>query len=128
MLMKKLNKFQRLLIAIMGTVVLLGLLSLTFLNKHNSHMRIRALMREARIHTQEEDYGEAFETYRLVISLNKKYVQAYVLLAEAAIANEDPEEALFFLRQGLDATNDDERVRVAYNEVLREIRLEEEGY
>jgi lipopolysaccharide biosynthesis regulator YciM len=111
----------------MGTVVLLGILSLTFLNKHNTHMRIRALMREGRIASQEEYYDGAIESYRLVISLNKKYVQAYVLLAEAAIANEDPEEAVFFLRQGLEETNDDERVRIAYNELLRAIKLEEEG-
>jgi tetratricopeptide (TPR) repeat protein len=101
----------------MGSVVLLAVLSLTFLNKHNPNMRMRALMREGRIASGNSDYDEAVGAYRLAISLRPKNVRAYLLLAEASISDGEPEDALFFLRLGMRATGN-EQIRAAYNNLL----------
>jgi tetratricopeptide (TPR) repeat protein len=69
------------------------------------------------------DYDNAVNAYRLAISINERDVRAYLLLAEASVLLGQPEDALYFLSLGRKKTNDNHRIRTAYNKQLEEIEL-----
>jgi thioredoxin-like negative regulator of GroEL len=119
------NPVLRVLTAVMGTIVLLGILSLTVFNKHAPHMRMRALMWEGRNAMEEGDYADAAEAYRHAVALRPKNVNAYILLANACIKDDEFEEALYFLRLGMDKTGN-EKIRIAINDLLGAIAVREE--
>jgi tetratricopeptide (TPR) repeat protein len=102
----------------MAAIILLAVFSLTLLNKQAPHMRMTALMREARLAMDARDYGEAIELYRLAIALNERSVSAYIRLAAACIYNGDFEDAKYFLELGIRNT-DSTRLREEYNKLLR---------
>jgi tetratricopeptide (TPR) repeat protein len=107
----------RFFIVLMGAVVLLAVLSLTFLNKHSPNMRMRALMREGRMATAEEAFDEAADAYRLAISIRPNNVKAYLLLAGALEEDGEYEDARYFLSVGMERTGS-RKIREAYNDIL----------
>ncbi|MDR0325940.1 MAG: hypothetical protein LBI19_07615 [Oscillospiraceae bacterium] len=113
---------KRLLIGIGAAVVLLAVLSVTLLNKQAPHMRMTSLMRDGRLAMDTRDYTEAVDVYRLAISLDGRSVPAYLALAEARLLDGEPEDALYYLRQGMEKTSSS-KVRDAYNDLLKRLAV-----
>lgn len=108
---------KRILTGIGLLVVLLGLLSVTLLNKQFPLMRMSSLMRTGRLAMEQRDYGAAIDAYRLAITVGERDTQAYLKLAEACVFNGQPKDALYYLELGMKKTNKQE-LRDAYNNLL----------
>jgi len=76
---------------------------------------------------EQGDYDEAVEAYRLAVSLRPKNVNAYILLANACIKDNEYEDARYFLTLGYENTGS-EKIREDLNELIgvMEKRAEQE--
>lgn len=108
---------KKLLIGLMAAIILLAVLSLTLLNRHNSNMRMTSLMRDGRLAMDSRDYDDAIEIFRLAISLNERSADAYIRLAAACIYNGNIDDAIYYLELGIKKTGS-VKLRQEYNKLL----------
>lgn len=112
------KKIMKIIYIVITSVCVLGLLvAATVFNPHFKPTTLRNLMKEAQLAIGAEDYLRAADYCRLAINLDPGYIDAYLLLGDATVLYNYPEDAIYYIKKRLDV-KDNKALRESYTKLL----------